>query len=131
MKKIALLMGVFALAGCGAEAPTEEAPTEEVAATYADGPGTYTRTSANADGITEVIVTTVSADGTYLTTTDGVETGAGTATFDGANICFDWEANEEGAACWVNGPMGEDGSFETTAPDGKTHTIQMTPPAAE
>ncbi len=132
MKKVALIMGVFALAGCGAaEAPAEDTAAVEAEATYADGAGVYTRTYANDEGVTDVTVTTITADGTFTSATNGVETNTGTAAFDGDTVCFDWEANEGEAECWVNEPMNESGSFKTTAPNGKKYTLQMTPLAAE
>lgn len=123
-------MGVFALAGCAAEAeaPVEEAPAVEAeAANFSVTPGVYSRTGSEG----QKVVTTITADNTFVTTTDGETTGEGTVAIDGETICFDGQANEAEEDCWVNGPMGEDGLFTSTAPDGESYEIQMTPPEAE
>jgi len=127
MKKFVLLAGVITLSACNGEA---EAPAEEAApvVTYAGGEGTYTRT--NAEG--EEVSTAIAADGTYTSSVNGEEVGTGSVTVDGAKICFEGSnTGDEGPACWTNQPMREDGSFETTNPDGETYVIQMTPPVAE
>ncbi len=125
MKKIVLIVSALALAGCEnqADAPAEGDAVEEVAAAaYPDGPGAFTRSGDNG----ETVVTTLADDGSYTTVIDGEETSTGTYTVDGANICFEGTNTGDEPECWVNSAMGEDGSFESSSPDGVTYSIQKT-----
>ena len=130
MKKFALLVSCIALAACAeAGAPEEEdvAVEETAAVAYAGGAGSYTRTTE--DG--KAVETIIGEDGSYTSSLDGEQTSAGTVTVDGANICFNEADSEEEPECWVNKPMNEDGSFETTSPDGETYTVTMAATAEE
>lgn len=123
MKKLILLAGIVALAGCSEAAPEAPATPAPEATTAAVDPmetaaGDYTVT--NADG-TKMNVT-ISADGTYVDILDGKEAERGTyARVDGKS-CFT-KAGETEAMCWTDAPPAADGSWTATADDGTTVTV--------
>lgn len=133
MKKWIAAASMVAIAACSAPAPTEEAaetteaPAEETAA-IPGGPGTYEVTYA--DG--SVGMLTTAEDGTFSATV-GEESGTGTITEVDGKVCFDSEGDEEGATCWTNSEVAEDGSWTSTSDDGETVTVRPVEaaPAAE
>ena len=125
MKKLIAIASVPVLAACQqAEAPEVEEVIEEVAEPAPVGPGTFDVTYA--DGTVATMVS--SEDGTF-TITSGENSASGTyANVDG-QVCFDADGDDEGAACWTNSPLAEDGSFTSVSDDGDTVTVA--PAAAE
>ncbi|HSG33729.1 MAG TPA: hypothetical protein VLA37_04280 [Sphingomonadaceae bacterium] len=127
MKKIALIAGVLAIAGCQAE-PVEEPVAEEPEVVAADVPdggpvvGSYTVT--NPDGT--VMTWTNVDDSTYSAVmADGSET-AGTFVMTGREYCYDpaaTEAGDEAEICLSFGDAAEDGSWISTRPDGTQATV--------
>lgn len=128
MKKLIAAASVLAIAACAEPAPTEEAVEEvvEEAAAEPGGPGTYEVTYA--DG--SVGMLTTSEDGTFSATL-GDEAGSGTVTEVDGKVCFDADGDEEGATCWTNSEVAEDGSWTSTSDDGETVTVRMVDAAAE
>ncbi|MCB2082986.1 MAG: hypothetical protein H6920_04205 [Sphingomonadaceae bacterium] len=132
MKKLILMAGCAALAACSG-AKEDAAPEGDAAATTAEAPaedsmaGTYEATAA--DGT--VITTTIDAEGNYVDTVDGKQTGSGTvAVAKNGQTCFN--SSEAGAApeCWTDGEKAEDGSWTATNDDGESVTVRKVEPAA-
>lgn len=131
MKRIAIVIAVTALAGCGETAEEAvQAPVEEPVAEPAEAagmvitPGLY----AVGDDTTEYAQTRLNDDGTYVDMAEGVVVGSGTWTSDGASMCFDPEGDGEDqqVRCWTNAPPDEDGSFMTTR-DDQSMSYRVTP----
>ena len=121
MKKLIAAASVLAIAACAEPAPVEEAPEEvaEEAAPATGGPGTFEVTYA--DG--SVGMLTTSEDGSFSAML-GEESGSGTVTEVDGKVCFDADGDEEGATCWTNSDVADDGSWTSTSDDGETVTVR-------
>lgn len=125
-----LTAATLALAGCSKKTETTIEPTatetvavETAAPAATQAPtgsmaGTYEMTRA--DGTRATV--NVKADGSFTEVSNGKEI-AGTWRMDGAKSCFD-PAGDPAEACYTNGTPAADGSFTSTAPDGKVTTVR-------
>ncbi len=122
---IAGLGGLVALSGCSqTEEPaavddTAVAEPADTAALTQPPPGTYEVTDA--DG--KVTMTTINADGTYMTMDGETMLSSGTVARVDGKDCFDPEGDETGM-CYMPGEPDADGVFSVTSDDGKVETVR-------
>ncbi|MFN2100573.1 hypothetical protein [Altererythrobacter sp. MF3-039] len=128
MKKLLAATAILALTACAEQEAEEAMVEEEVAAAETiavpGGPGDYEVTYS--DG--SVGTFTANEDGTFSAQV-GDDASTGTITEADGKTCFDADGDEEGAMCWTNSEVGEDGSFTSTSDDGEVVTVR--PAAAE
>ncbi|NIQ97757.1 MAG: hypothetical protein GWN87_29000 [Desulfuromonadales bacterium] len=130
MRKTILCLGALALAACnGADAP-DDAATDDAAGAdsilegdapgfEAVAPGDYTVEHANGD----IDNITIHPGMTYSrVAADGSATG-GTIFMQDGKTCFVVEG-VEGHNCFLDGPVQEDGSMETTSDNGDVSTVR-------
>ena len=131
MKILYAMVATVALAACSqAEAPEEEAATEEVVAEVpmaVDG-GTLAGTYNTVDGDGGNAVWTLADDGTFTLAAEGADPVAGTYTNtpneDGsATFCADPDGDEAGETCFAISNPNSDGGWTATDPDGNVLTV--------
>ncbi|HSG33730.1 MAG TPA: hypothetical protein VLA37_04285 [Sphingomonadaceae bacterium] len=124
MKKLILIAGVLAIAGCQAE-PVEEPVVEEpepAAMVTANGSpaGVYDATAP--DGT--VTTSTLNADGTYTDTdASGAVIAEGTWAVTDGKTCFSPTTEGATAMCYTETAPGADGSFTATPDEGDPVTV--------
>lgn len=131
MRKILLVAGVFALAGCEAESDVAdadaEATTEEVAEVD-PAVGSYRWTDDDGTEVTGHLL----ADGTAYTEANGErQDPVRWARNEEGQVCIHWEggvdddgeAYEAGSDCMTFGEVAEDGTLEITNADGSVDTV--------
>lgn len=118
MKILMITAACVALAACDrAEtppAPAETTPAATPTADTASMAGTYEVTME--DGT--VAMSTLFADGSYVDTTDGVESERGTWRADGERTCFD-PAGDPPEECHATSTPAADGSFKVLDAEGQ------------
>jgi hypothetical protein len=126
VNKLALCL-IMALAACNQSQPAA-APVKQVnAATPAPQPssrtkpGTYSVTELDGTKMTSVLA----GDHTYTNTVHGQRTEAGAWAIVGGKTCF---TPSEGTGayprCYVDSPLGEDGTFTATPDRGEPITVK-------
>ncbi len=131
MKKIIAIASAFALAACTggntsepAASEMDEAAADSVLAGDEPGfeavaPGDYTVEHANGD----IDTITIHPGMTYSrVAADGTATG-GTIFMQDGKTCFVVEG-VEGHNCFLDGPVQEDGSMQTTSDEGNVATVR-------
>jgi hypothetical protein len=126
---IAVLAAALAVAGCKKSEPVVEATAEATLApaaataaplTLESLVGTYEVTDAKG---APVDTTEIRADGGYTETPmKGLKKSGVVSVVDGKS-CFD-PSGKEAATCFTHGPVGADGSFTATGPDGVVLTVK-------
>lgn len=128
MRKLVLIVGVLALAGCNSEADTtDEDVVEEEVVEAPSVAGTYNGTSDDGEAWTGII----HEDGTMeiVVNDEVVETGTWRTNEEGMT-CF-MDTPEEGEVpdaepdedCYTFGEVGEDGTVVVTGADGESDTV--------
>ena len=114
MKKIVLIAAVAALSACN-QNKAEPAPASQAK------PGTYSVTEIDGTKMTSVLA----GDHTYTNTVHGQRTEAGAWAIVGGKTCF---TPSEGTGayprCYVDSPLGEDGTFTATPDRGEPITVK-------
>ncbi|MXO59563.1 hypothetical protein GRI89_08415 [Altererythrobacter salegens] len=136
MKRLILLAGLVAVAGCNQSEPAPEptetattAPAPVMLTANGSAPGAYTATTPEGT----VTTSTLKADGTYTDTdADGKVTAEGTWAVTDGKTCFTPTTEGVEAMCYTESPAGADGTFTATPDKGDPVTVKpAAAPAAE